>query len=452
MHIDVGNVRAQVVAPTPDERVWLSEFLTFMPESARYTSEGPTRFFVWSTNTFPAGLVPLVKQHAEMRGFTVHVRPRTHAPCFLDEGADLGWLHPFQREAVHTLANAQRGILQVPTGGGKTEIAIGLTRVMPVRWIVLVHRAQLAEQMAERFERRTPGVRAGRFFEGTYDVGDDVFMCTTFQSMARAIEHGNPHVRALIDRTEGVIVDEAHVAAAKVFGLVVNEMGNAYFRFGLSGTPLARGDDKNLITVATLGPVVYRVRARTLIDLGLMAEPDIRMLTCEQVYDRSVSWGSVYKRAVVHSRKRNDILALAARQCEKPALLFVKELAHGKRLLGELQRVGVRATFVWGAKDVASRQRAIRDLEAGRIEVIVCSVVFDTGIDIPDLRTVINGAGGDSMISALQRVGRGTRVTKDKKRFSVVDIMDEGERRLASHALHRRAAFLGEGYRVTVET
>jgi superfamily II DNA or RNA helicase len=134
----------------------------------------------------------------------------------------------------------------------------------------------------------------------------------------------------------------------------------------------------------------------------------------------------------------------------KPALVFVSQVGHGQKLMPALTRAGVRAALVWGEHATDERRAALAKLTGGQLDVIVCSSVFQQAVDIPSLRSVVNAAGGASIVQTLQRIGRGTRVTATKKSFEVWDVLDDGHRWLTKHGKQRRDAYEREGYRVEV--
>ena len=114
-------------------------------------------------------------------------------------------------------------------------------------------------------------------------------------------------------------------------------------------------------------------------------------------------------------------------------------------------RVGIRAGYVHGAHTTEQREAAIAQLVDGRIDVLVCSVIFQEGVDIPALRSVVIAAGGQSSIAAIQRVGRGLRKAEGKTSCVVWEVNDRGQRWLEAHARARRLAYQAEGYEVRVE-
>jgi superfamily II DNA or RNA helicase len=133
----------------------------------------------------------------------------------------------------------------------------------------------------------------------------------------------------------------------------------------------------------------------------------------------------------------------------KPALVFVKQVNHGKILKDRMEREGLKVDFVWGQKATSQRKAAIERLVRTDIDVLICSVIFQEGTDIPELESVLIAAGGKSVIATLQRIGRGMRMTAGKgNTFEVWDIEDSGVDALARHSRARRRAYEKEGYPV----
>jgi superfamily II DNA or RNA helicase len=458
MKLRIDNLRT-VVEANDIESDWLFEYLAFDNPQARFykrhISDTKTRLYNRITQSFPSGFVELVENAAPQSGFDVEVLDARQQPVARDMTADLSWLRDYQLRGVQIAAKKTRGILHLPTGSGKTEIAVALATAFPCRWTFLVHRASLMQQAAERYEQRT-GAPAGRIGEGNHQI--ERFTVATFQTLYAKIKNASirtkdPEVARLLDlivRTEGLIVDESHVLPANSFYRVVMRMKRAFWRIGISGTPLARGDRRSLIAVGALGPVIYRVKPELLIKRGLLARPDIRMLKIPTPSNKPTYQG-VYGEGIVRNASRNNLIVAAAKSSAKPALIFVKEIKHGKAILDRLTRGGIAAEFVWGNTVTPSRMASVKRLIRGDIDVLICSVIFQEGVDIPELKSVIIATAGKSVIAAIQRVGRGMRMSSNKGgTFEVWDFYDMGNRLLERHSKERMRAYEREGYTVNI--
>lgn len=489
MWIQTGNIYSKLVRATVAEQNWLREFLTFANLSFNHkgsvdadpsSSAGrkPKRPRIMETcllnksnNTFPSGLMNKVIIAAKGK-HAIQLIDKRVKPCEYDENSDLLWLRDYQRDALDEIVKRKRGIVWIPTGGGKGEIICAVTRALPCNWLFVVHRGGLVHDIAKRYDQRARGIypggrldpnisdaerrlisiRSGLIADGQWNPAtpspEGSLTCATFQSLSAAM--GSPKFLELVKNVDGVMFDEAHTLPADTFWRSALAMSNAYYRIGFSGTPLARGDKKSVYTIAATGPVIYRIKTTTLVKRGILARPKIKMIECEQESEKP-TWQGVYGEKVVRSVQRNKLVVEAAKKANKPCLVFVKEVKHGKVIRDRLEKAGVLADFVWGTTPQAMRDMSVDYLVKGMTDVLVCSVVFQEGLDIPELESVVIASGGKSIIATLQRIGRGMRSNQGKKKtFEVVDFMDKGNKHLTKHARKRRKAYLQEGHEVQV--
>jgi superfamily II DNA or RNA helicase len=244
------------------------------------------------------------------------------------------------------------------------------------------------------------------------------------------------------------MVDECHVAPSRTSYRTLAKFTNAFYRIGLSGTPLDRGDKRSIVAVGCLGPILHRVRPHELFDNGSLHKPTIRLLPCKQKAAPGSSWNDAYDDLVVTSEKRNGLVVDAMARSSYPGMVFVQRKAHGKTLATMAAKAGLNVKFVHGEADAWQRQKAVKDLERAKIDYIICTDVFTEGVNIPSLRTVILAGGGKSVIRVLQQVGRVTRTDDGKEQATVYDIDDTGCTWLRSHSRKRQEACRREGFDV----
>lgn len=445
-------------------------------ESARYRRGGDAEarkpLLNAITQQFPTGLLSMVQAEAQAAGWTVELLDLRKAPCGPDPNADIEWLSPYQEEALERAATAGRGVVWCPTGAGKGEIMVALAMLYSrCPGAIFVPTKSLLEEIASRYELRS-GEKAGRIGDGEWKI--ERVTVATFQSVHAAMKRGDKRARAWIESLGWFQVDELHALPSATFWSVAMACVNAYYCWGYSATPFARGDRKGLLAVAAIGPVVYRIRQEALVAMGAIARGKVQLvrhiLDMDTVENAGGKYGEVYASLVASDTTRHALVVRVTKAVPKPAFVFVRLVEHGKVLEKMLLAAGVKCEFVWGAKNAHVREAAVRRLEHGDIDVIVCNVVFQAGVNVPSLASVVNAGSGKSDITALQQIGRGSRrrdrtgaVVKDE--FTVVDIVDQncgcrgkqaGSVRyghsacawLEKHARARRKAYLGEGYSV----
>lgn len=449
MLIRVDNVSAKVLRAEPTELAWLESYLSFRTKGRRGRPEVKSLVNPFA-RTFPAGLIDAVKRSAKSEQRKVDVVDARRAPVAADPRPILDWLRDYQLDAVEAARRAERGVFWHVTGAGKTEVMVGLSELYVCRWLIVVHRKELLHQTAERFAMRT-GEVVGKLGDGILKPGR--ITVAMFQTLA-ALQRKRAW-KPFFESVQGLMVDECHVLPASSFYRVTTGLPNAYYRYGFSGTPFARGDRKSVYTWGALGPILHEVRAPKLIEAGVLARPKVRMVPVAQLIPKT-TWAEVYRLGIVESTSRNAEVCRVAVTAAKPCLLFVSHLDHGHTLKRSLDALGHRTEFVWGKAKTPVRRAAIRRLVHGDTDILICNVIFQEGVDIPELQSVVIAAGGKSTIAVLQDVGRGMRkrardgsITKEE--VEIYDFFDRGNRWLQRHARARMRAYAREQYPVVID-
>lgn len=459
MRVSAGNVWTEVVSASREEEGWLYDYLAAPAVGADHTEgfvsgwwDGYLRVYDRERKVFPTGLLRTLLGAARRAGRELEIEDARTRPPGMFEGGRLGWLRRDQLAAAATAAARTRGIVQMPTGSGKTEVIVAWALAFPhLHWVVMVDTRDLLHQAAERFEKRAREVgvpeQAGMVGDGIWEPRR--FTAATPQRLYQGLREGEQRTVDLLEAADGMVVDEVHVLPADSYCAVAQAMPNAYYRFGTSATPLGRADGRDFATIGATGQVVYRVLSSELVEAGILARAEIYFVEVHHPR-RTGSFGAVYDELVVNSEERNDVVARMAQAAPRPTLLFVKALDHGFALERRLQGMGMRAEFVKGQDSSKGRRAATTRLQRGDLDVLVTSRIFNKGVDIPLVAGGVNGAAGRSDIDALQRLGRFTRAAAGKTTFTYLDVMDLGNRFLTGHATARARAYEEDGHRVEV--
>lgn len=450
MKVERSYVTCRVVEATEEEWVGLRDLLSY-PEvtfagGARRVKMVP--MLDVRSARFPSGLLPKVAAWCVREGFLLEVRDLRAKPVE-DLSVSWAWLRDYQRDAAEALLAAGNGIAQAPTASGKTELACALMARVREPWLFVAHREELARQAGARFHDRT-GEAPGFALAGEWAPARCTF--ATFATLTAALKSDKHQGRAekLLSGVRGLIVDECHTLGARTHLRVVSEASRAFYRIGLSATPLGRTDGKSLHVIGYLGPVVWSRTSGEMADAGMTTPVEVTFIRCDQPgiaagrdWNRARAYASVYRRGVVESEARNALLVRMAAACPRPWLLFVKRLDHAKRLTKALRDSGLRVGEATGK--TPNRGGVLDKLRFGEVDGVVCNVVFQEGVDVPALAGLVIGTGDKSGIAAIQRIGRGTRRADGKSTLTVFDVAD-GLPWVGDHAKERARIYKREGY------
>jgi superfamily II DNA or RNA helicase len=452
--------RAYAVFEGPDaadEGETLRSFLTF--EGATYDSQAQRRvpFFLpmyeASTMSFPIGYAPLVVEAFKEQGLEVSVdtserkRPSPPDESTLDRFMPSREPRDYQRAAA--LIGIQRGVclIRLGTAAGKTLITVGIREVggSDLNWVLFAPNDTLAHQLVDEFKEALDekvGYITSRGFKPAK---------TTVITLPQARAKWD-RVRPILEEADGVVADEAHVMACMTGLSVMKACKNAFYRIGLSATPLDRSDEASIHVVGLFGPIGYEVPTKLLIERGYIADTEVNFLRHDHLVPRHYAQpDEAYRDRIVMNQARNALILKAVQVARKPAMLFLLREEHVMGFHKKLTAMGYKTAFVTQRVGTRERDRIRKAANDGDLDVIVAGNVFSTGVNIPNLRSVIVGTGYKSTIAALQRLGRGGRVTEDKDTFEFWDIADYGEFG-QRHTAARSAAYRREGYKIKLHT
>lgn len=345
----------------------------------------------------------------------------------------------FFRDQVQVFERAReqkRGVIKAPTGSGKTVVGAGLIDMyQPAKCLFLVHTLDLLHQTRQEFERLLQ--------EDIGLIGDGNF---GWQRVTVATMQTLKDVLLQKEGVDMVICDECHHCPSPTYRKILNRLTGCSVRYGLSATPRKDTEGK-LWTHALLGGRIADISTEELIRRGRLSTPTVEFRKVPFNFDIAQlnEYRDAYNQGIVYYDVRNRMIWEAAKELERKGtvLVTVKEVRQGE----ELQKLGV-GVFVQGSTKTETRERIKTALKNKKVKTVICSPVWDEGVDVPSLDAVIVAGGGLSEIKALQKVGRALRRTKDKSTVKVVDFLDLQHGWLRKHSRERRKVYAAEGWEV----
>lgn len=370
-------------------------------------------------------------------------------------------LYDFQRNAVNTFLTYQRGILKLATGGGKTETSACIVKAVGGNTIWAVGRLRLLHQTHERLQRRL-GCKIGRIGEGICEI--EPITVAMIQSLQQAIKSDNTEVLEFVKSCKLIVGDECHHLKSCSWNDVFS-ICDASWRLGLTATPSLSGPGMSLIGM--VGKVLVDIPAVDLIAAGRLVPP--RIWFCKfgekSKLPKKTHYQTIYKDLIVNNVKRNELIkdvAKVFKEEKKSCLILVKRINHGEILADMLCYFGIKSDYLQGSVSEPDRKVMMEKLFDGRLDCVVATTeLVSEGIDLPELRALINATGTrgggnksedeDSGAQTLQILGRLLRKSEGKKYCDYVDIADRTHKSLIEASLDRVQTLEQEGYSVFVK-
>jgi superfamily II DNA or RNA helicase/diadenosine tetraphosphate (Ap4A) HIT family hydrolase len=323
-------------------------------------------------------------------------------------------------EATRAAGNSA-GLVVLATGLGKTWLsAFDTNRPEFKRVLFVAHREEILAQAIKTFRRIRSSAHLGHYMGQTREPDADIVFAS-IQTLGR-----QAHLQLFArDSFDYIIVDEFHHASAATYrGLIAHFIPK--FLLGLTATP-ERTDGGDLLALCGEN-LVYRCDVDRGIRLGLLC-PFHYFGVPDEVDYANIPWRN--------SRFDEEALttALATKARAQNALeqwrlragpgtrtiAFCASQRHADFMARFFTDAGVRAVAVHSGPTSAARAASLEKLAAGELDVICAVDIFNEGVDLPTLDTVLMLRPTESRIVFLQQFGRGLRVAPGKERLTVVD-------------------------------
>lgn len=352
---------------------------------------------------------------------------------------------PDQLDILNRALRRKRGVILSPTGTGKTILQLGLMSAWPKAHILLLAHTkdiitQTYDEMVKFGMQPVQMIMGGRSKDIVHP-----FVVSTIQSYAK-------HETLYTKYFDMVIVDEGH-HISKFDGQYAKVLQNCYapLRYTFTAT-LPNKEAHRLALEGLIGPVISHMKINTAVEKKILAKPVIKLKKVP--YDNFIreqkSYPYAYDAGIVENDVRNHMIIDIAdnlRQEGKSSLIMVTKIEHGKRLAQiASERFGLKVPFVSGSMKSTTRTNVKNKLINKKIKVVIATVVWKEGINIPTLDAVINAGGGKDEVGTLQSVGRGLRRTEDKHVVTIYDFFDPSHPYLIRHFGERVTLYMDEGW------
>lgn len=389
----------------------------------------------WSLVTMP-GFAHKILEHCRKNGYSSEVVDcRTPMPD-IDVDAALEGLRDYQMDAVESALTAGGGILKLPTGSGKTRLALAIMRAFPrdemikrgtPTYVFACPDKDINRKNWQELSKLLPDRDVGLVMSGARKFSDDIVCCTI-----DSLDNLDPE-------TVGVFVcDEVHTASSEERAKRISRFSKAR-KWGVSATPTGRFDGGDLVAEGLFGPIVVNMTYGMMVEMGALVPIHVFWIDCPDPRGGIAHYGDLKDRdaKVRCASTRNDdfcqlvadILGSVPERLQ--TLCMVQYLEHMNGILSrcggvEMAHGETKAENLFrypSLRAISPRERKAiyDDVRSGAIRKVIASHIYKQGVDFPGLSVVVNAGGGGSDIVAKQIPGRASRPSEGKDEAFVVD-------------------------------
>ena len=357
--------------------------------------------------------------------------------------------YSYQQEILDKL-NAERevrgyyrNLVVAATGTGKTVIsALDYKRFCkqnpdkPCRLLFVAHREEILAQSIYTFRAVLKDANFGEMFVGKYkpDSIDNLFISIqTFNSQDFT-------EKTTADFYDYIIVDEFHHAAAPTYQKLL-EYYKPKILLGLTATP-ERMDGKSVLKYFN-NRIAAEIRLPEAIDRKLLCPFQYFGVTDTVDLD-SLKWtvggydkgelSKIYTFSGMAANRRadliiNSLLKYVTDIDAVKGLGFCVSIEHAEFMNRYFNEHGISSMYLTGASPDEERKSAKESLVSGKVRFIFVVDIYNEGVDIPEVNTVLFLRPTESLTVFLQQLGRGLRLSEDKECLTVLDFIGQANKK-----------------------
>ena len=348
----------------------------------------------------------------------------------------------YQQDMLEQLAaerahGRRRNLVVAATGTGKTVVAAfdyrSTCRIEGgrPRLLFVAHREEILRQAMRTYREVLRDPEFGELLTGSHQPERWDHLFATIDSVTSS----DLVATVGADHWHTVVVDECHRLAADRFDAFVTAV-RPHLLLGLTATP-ERSDGKPIahyFDPRPDGSPAVELRLWHALDLQLLAP--FEYYACDDATDFSeVPWDRPGEREAVdnlvtgnHVRAKlvvNEWRRLASDPLQSRALVFCVSVAHAEFMTAWLNQAGLPAACVVGTTAPEERRRAPQRLASGELCALVTVDLYNEGIDLPTVDTLLLLRPTQSPVLFQQQIGRGLRLAPGKDSCLLLDFVGQ---------------------------
>lgn len=315
----------------------------------------------------------------------------------------------------------QRGLVVMATGLGKTWLAaFDSVQSASKRVLFVAHREEILAQAEYTFVKIRPQDKVSRYHASSQYYNVDMLFAS-IQTLGKT-NHLN---KFPVDYFDYIVVDEFHHASSPSYRQLLKHF-RPRFLLGLTATP-ERTDQADILALCD-DNLVYHRDMFDGINCGLLCAFSYYGIADLEVDYQSIPWRNgkfdpeqLQNKLATKARARHT-LKYWEKLKQTRTLAFCISKKHADYMAEYFIEHGYRAVSVH-SESIIRRNEALSKLEQAQVNIIFSVDLFNEGVDLPSIDTILMLRPTDSKILFLQQIGRGLRINTNKARLVILDFI-----------------------------
>jgi superfamily II DNA or RNA helicase len=312
------------------------------------------------------------------------------------------------------IAKNRSGTVKAPTRYGKTILIANTCRVFPgVRTVVTAPGVSLLMQLQSDLKHWLPGREIRGIYTGSKGKKPSEDITVVSMDSLEKCDPENVHL---------LLIDEPHAAVSPTRVVDMMRFRNARI-LGFGATLSGRFDGADELITGVIGPVLAEKKFKEAVGEGAICPIVVYMLRMKYTPFPCFRREAAYKKLIYKNDNFNEIVRNIMRMrapADWQSLIFVDEIKQAD-LMKMMLEEGVVAVASRMSKE--ERQQKFEEMVSNVTKRCICTDIYATGITFPDLRIIVNAAGGGGSITATQKPGRLAQMRPGKKAGYMVDFL-----------------------------
>lgn len=311
------------------------------------------------------------------------------------------------------LSSGESGLMQAPTRYGKTIMIANACRVFPNETTVIAAPGvDLLGQLVTQLQDMLPGREVRGIYTGSRSkkMSDDITVCS-FDSLDRVDPE---HVRL-------VLVDEPHAAVADSRAPLLAKFHGARI-YGFGATLHGRFDGMDDLIKGLIGPILAKRTYKEAVAEGAILPITVYFLKMPFKPWSVKRRDKAYEKLMYQNTVMGDVTHRIFQKIPEDwqTLAFIERAEQATMIS---RYTGGAEVAMAGKMNKKDRVAMMERMAANELKRCICSKIYIQGVTFPDLRVLVNLAGGGGSITSVQKPGRLAQKRPGKDRGYLIDFL-----------------------------